>query len=454
VPAAHKAARTSPLVREFTNSPWTGGDEVAAVVAGYVEDDLFGFEASLVLKAISDRQLNAPEPSVFRQWPWLDEVAAGRSRRSVIPPPEPANAYAVPIFAAIDRLAKPENDRHRQLLAIQLTRVALAMPHRNQDELVARVMVLPQPLKAKRELAAAMALDGQILDSKLILQAIDDWLDEAKKNEWQSRQNTWEIERWLELLPFTDRPESVLDGLTKVKAFYGSQWAQRWERVLCAVAAVPGPQGEMLLAALAKSHKDIANGFEWMRSILARNNIEASLLYVDLYMDGTLARGPHATDASHAARVLAEYVEKFPMLKAELKKRYEAASTETDRAIFEHLFGEIGESDDLIAMVKKYAANGRQYDGLMSEAVRSVTIRHEPVNEGANNFYIHPASVGLIRKQLFDMRGGTGQEAALASRCLVEIDELRDEYGIAGNDPRHPDVMSGIPWPTEAGKQG
>jgi hypothetical protein len=41
-------------------------------------------------------------------------------------------------------------------------------------------------------------------------------------------------------------------------------------------------------------------------------------------------------------------------------------------------------------------------------------------------------------------------EAALAKRCLIAIDQLRDEHGIAEDDTRHPDVMSGRPWPLEA----
>ena len=81
---------------------------------------------------------------------------------------------------------------------------------------------------------------------------MDEWLQEATKDEWHKKQNTWEIEPWLELLPFTSHPEAVMEGLTKVKAFYGTGWAKRWERVLTAVAAVPGPEGDALLAALAR----------------------------------------------------------------------------------------------------------------------------------------------------------------------------------------------------------
>ena len=139
-----------------------GGDEAAAVAAEYLEDRVFGLDAALILKAISDKQLNLPEPSFHRQWPWFDEVGTARANRAGSSKREPANALAAPIFAAIDRLAKPETEKEGQLLAIQLARTALAMPHSDQDALIARVMALPQPLKAKRGLLAAIALDGQM----------------------------------------------------------------------------------------------------------------------------------------------------------------------------------------------------------------------------------------------------------------------------------------------------
>jgi hypothetical protein len=413
---------------------------------------VFGVDASLILKAISDKQLNLAEPSFYRQWPQLDEVAAARAARAVSPKQKPTNALAVPIFAAIDRLAKPETDKEGQLLAIQLAGIALAMPHSDQDALIARVMALPQPLKSKRELLAAIVLDGQVLDVNTVMQGVDEWLEGAAKDAWHKGQNTWEIEPWLELLPFTTRPEAVIEGLTKVKAFYDREYPQRWERVLTATAGVPGAEGDALLAGLARTHKDIAGDFEWMKAILDRDSASAVLLYVDLFIEGVFGQGPNTADSWHVGRKLAAYAQKFPQIKAELKKRYEAVGTGRARAMLEHFFGEVGGEDELIAMVKKYAASGQTYDGCMAWVVRAVALREVPVSEGSNSFYIHPASVAQVRKFLFSLLLGIPQEAALAKSCLIEIDVLRDEHGIAANDARHPDVLSEIPWPPEAGQ--
>jgi len=272
------------------------------------------------------------------------------------------------------------------------------------------------------------------------------------KHQWQKRQDTWEIEPWLELLPFSKRPEAVFDGLTKVKAFYGSGWAKQWERVLQAVAAVPGREGEALLAKLARAHRDIAHDHTWMRVILDRGSPEAVLLYVDLFMEGVLgrSRGRDGADAWHVGRQLAGYAQKFSELKPELEKRYATADSGPGRTMLEYFFGEAGTEDDLLAMIKKYAANGQGYDGRMDSAVRAVALLEIPVAEGSNAYNIYPAPVSSLRKVLFELLSGSAQEAALAKACLVAIDGLRDEYGIAATDPRHPDIMSKRPWPPEA----
>jgi hypothetical protein len=82
-----------------------GGNEVAAVAAGYLEDRVFGSDASLILKAISDKQLNLPEPNFFRQWPQFNNVVTARADRALARGKVPANAFAAPLFAAIDHLA-------------------------------------------------------------------------------------------------------------------------------------------------------------------------------------------------------------------------------------------------------------------------------------------------------------------------------------------------------------
>jgi hypothetical protein len=86
----------------------------------------------------------------------------------------------------------------------------------------------------------------------------------------------------------------------------------------------------------------------------------------------------------------------------------------------------------------------------MGAAVYAVTIDQVPIAEGSYTYNLHPKSVKDVRHALFGKLADELPKAALAKRCLKAIDKLRDEHGIAANDPRHPDVSSGKPWPEEA----
>jgi len=429
-----------------------GGEEAAAVAAGYLEDRVFGVDAALVLKAISDKQLNVPEESPFRQWPLFDEVADAREKRAASVQEAPATTLAVPIFAAIDRLTNPDADRESQLLAGELAPIALTMPHLDQDKLIARVMTLPQPLKSRRKLLAALALDGQVLERDAVVRGVDEWLQEAQNNPWHNRQSTWEIESWLELLPYTNQPDALIEELARVKAFYGSAYRKRFERVLTAVAAVPGPEGETLIVALARAHSEIADGYQWMQTFLGRKTASAVSLYIELFIEGVFGQGRQSVSTWHAARELTTYLQRFPNIEENLRRRYETDANGTLRALFEQLVGEIGGEQNFVAMFRKYAATGQRYDNSMAQAIRAVTLQHELVSEGSNSYHVQPAHVGQLRRHLFGMLQEFRQEASLARSCLNAIDTLRDEYGTAANDTRHPDVQSDIPWPEEAGQ--
>jgi hypothetical protein len=58
--------------------------------------------------------------------------------------------------------------------------------------------------------------------------------------------------------------------------------------------------------------------------------------------------------------------------------------------------------------------------------------------------------LAALRKQLFGLLAANDGQSKLAERCLIAIEELRDEHGRIDDEPRHPDIDSGRPWPKEA----
>jgi len=81
----------------------------------------------------------------------------------------------------------------------------------------------------------------------------------------------------------------------------------------------------------------------------------------------------------------------------------------------------------------------------IQRAVQDAAVDHRPV--GGNTYYLVPASVNEIRRRLFDLvvSDSTRRRSALA--LLGQIEESRLEYGRPSDEPRHPDIESGVPWP-------
>jgi hypothetical protein len=101
-----------------------GGDEVAAVVAAYLEDPPFSVEAALVLMALANKSSTMPaQPS--RPFPVFANVAAARTGRTSQAAPRAPSRSETAIFDAIDHLGRADKDRESQLLAIRLGGIAL-----------------------------------------------------------------------------------------------------------------------------------------------------------------------------------------------------------------------------------------------------------------------------------------------------------------------------------------
>jgi hypothetical protein len=93
----------------------------------------------------------------------------------------------------------------------------------------------------------------------------------------------------------------------------------------------------------------------------------------------------------------------------------------------------------------------REVTGQSHHALREAALDKRPTPGWTGAFDLHPVPLTALRRELFGMLEGAPHEAALAAACLTAIDELRDEYGSAESEPRHPDVETGRPWPLAAG---
>ena len=245
------------------------------------------------------------------------------------------------------------------------------------------------------------------------------------------------------LLPFTDRPLATLDALNIIPAEHQKPWDLG--KLLSALGYSPGTDAEDILSEMARRDPAFMEGYHWQRAMLRRGT------------DSCLKTLELSCNAENSAKIvisheLAESAEKNPDFRTELMRRYEDESYIFCHSVIEEILAKNPDTCVVLAMVKSYASRKKKFDGLLGNAIRGVALKEFKVSYSRSVFEIHSSAVPDLRRQLFGMLGGDSERTGLAEACLTMIDRLRDEYGVAKSEPRHPDIESGRPWPLVAGK--
>jgi hypothetical protein len=245
------------------------GEVAAPILIGYLEDEQFGVDAAWALKAIFERKYGVEKtPFVFRSWPHLKEAALRRKQG----PLEGDTVYADAIFAAVERLMAPNSTPEQHALAIAIARVAIALPHRGKEDVIARVIALPRPVRTKCELIASLVMAGQTLKADLALAAISEWIEDAKQNPWRFDQGMWEVIGWLELLPFSDRPAAVLEGVQMVSNVLPRHQRVEMDRIVVSAGAAPDVS-EVQLVEMRRRFPGLARQQEWAPGVCRSRHV-------------------------------------------------------------------------------------------------------------------------------------------------------------------------------------
>jgi hypothetical protein len=419
------------------------GEQVAKLMEGYLLDREFGIEATGILKGIWDRQ-QPPKEKAFASWHDFSEVKARRREReegTIQPCPLSAS-----IFATIEGLIKPGSDAEAQPHALQLARVAFSMPYRHKAELIASLLALPRPMAEKLPLLTVLVQAGEIVDANVALDGLKELLEAAKKDRWRLDENRGELESWLELLTFSNRPEATLEALELLEAQFRTPW--RLRRVLEALRDAPDSQSERILAELARRDPRFFAEYEWANALLKRGTLSAVLMLIDVVREGKRLPG-HAFDVWSFSEKLAPFFRADSEARLELLRQYEAEGDGPAKNLLEAVVAKLGDPAALMTIIRSYSARRKPFDGSLRFAIEGVAVGQRPAPGWANAYEEFSVEMPQLRKQLFAMLE-IQSEQALASACLTTIDELRDQHGRTDAEPRHPDIDSNRPWPAEA----
>jgi hypothetical protein len=114
----------------------------------------------------------------------------------------------------------------------------------------------------------------------------------------------------------------------------------------------------------------------------------------------------------------------------------------------EYAVAEVPDEAGFFLLIGSHVLDGRAFDGVLGSAIEHLVVEQRPSSEWVGAYEQISMPAPSLRKRLFGMaRASALDKARVATSCLSYIDDLRDKYGIASGEPRHPDIESGEPWP-------
>lgn len=429
----------SPMMHEYQRAFLAiDTPETAALMRDYLADLHFGELAASVL---ASQWIAANEPPPEKQFLWgvdFSRVVEKRTARAANPSITSAEAAA--IFAAIEPLiadgATDDQKKHAAVLGI----VAVRLPHGQRDETVEKLITLT-PRRGRSKFLLNLILSGAVIDSRFVADGIAEILEAAKEHPWILTQSDgYELREWLRLLPFTNRPAVALEVVR------GLPDAQRQPRLLedlvGGLAETPSEGCEEVLFKLAEEDPHFYQNHRWRTAVLKLGTASAARRIIDLIVNGAIV-GKEPGDW-HLSRELGVLIAKFPEVRSYVYGLLKEGVTSRPLAILAQSISESADTEALLLLVD--IENKQKRSMLMRPTIESVVTEHVPLENWSNAYDVVPMPAIEARQKLLAMTTDGGPTDA-AARCLREIDNIRDEYGVPVSEPRHPDLMSGKPWP-------
>jgi hypothetical protein len=423
-----------------------GGSEVEELMREYLADAGFcgfGVSAAWVLKDLWDREQSAPKDKTLPMRSEFVDVNAQREKRKKGGIESSLQADA--ILSVVSSLAKGDAGEEAHRHAIALASVAFLMPCVGKEALIESLLKLPRPWAWKQGLLKVLVVAGETISADMIIAGINELLEEAKTKRWLLDENSGQLDGWLVLLPFSDRPKALHDVISLLDPPLREPW--RLRRVLSALGHAPSPQAEEILAELAQRDPRFLGEFEWLNALENRETLEAARILLNIIRTGAFG-GRGQRDAWSLSRKLASSVQSHPAVRQELYQQYPALPFGPNKEIIARAIAECPDIDGIMLLVRDYAAQKRNFhQTVLYVALRNSLTGQRPSSHLRGMQEIFGIPSPELRKKVFALIPEGGSVSELAVDCLNAIDDIREHYGEAESEPRHPDITAGRPWP-------
>jgi hypothetical protein len=347
------------------------------------------------------------------------------------------------IFGVVRTLGDAAKSDAEQQHALALAVTGLALPHGAKRREIDALLALPQPIARKHQLLVAAARAGEVIPVALLMEGLQDLLTAAQTQTWRLEENRGELMGWIDLFPFSDDPEKVLDALALLPEPRRRPHALR--QLLETLPQSPPNSALPVLERLAADNPALLQEFEWINALIKVDTEAAALIVLDRLCEGRIP----VRDGFRLSGALTGWAHKYPVVRAAMIALYRALPAGNIRQVLEMAMDELTDEEVFMALFDGHVDTADPFYGL-ARPIRKLAIGRKPSGEWAGAFEEFGVPLTALRSRLFAMLPANDGRARLAEQCLIAIEEHRDDRGRVSNEPRHPDIATGRAWPPEA----
>lgn len=433
---------------QYTNAFSAIGDEqVVELMKSYLPDIDFGCSAAYVLKDIWDRKYKFPKGTRFIPWPDFSEVKSRRIERQSGTNKAISSPFEESIFSIVAKFLDPSLDKKFHNHALKIAMVGFSMPYSNKTKIITELLNLLQTLDTKLDFFRTLIIAGEIISADLLLPNIKYILEKEKQRLLYNQSDI--LEAWLELLPFSDRPCTLLEALKLLNPNLKNP--SQLHRVLLALGYAPINDAEDILHQLVILDHRFLDNYEWFNAVERQNIVSSTHSLLNLICDTAFAKVINDIDTSSLVHHLGNAMRTDSNFRHLVYKKYEQMPSEPVAQILGHVISDNADINGILALFRSYSSHKKTFDHNFYSAIKHIVIREIPSTTNPRAFNRVSMPAPELRKAFFTMIKNKNPNAKSAQTCLTFIDKLRDEYGPAMSEARHPDIGSCLPWPLEAG---
>ena len=290
---------------------------------------------------------------------------------------------------------------------------------------------------------SALVQIGEVVHADMVLAGLKELLDDSGNDIWQLNQNSvWKPGLWLEMLPFSDRPYSLLEALEMIGQANVIPWQLR--DTLRSLGHAPDNVAEDILFELAERMPELYEEQDWCIAVFNRKTSSASIKFCEIAVSNPDIVHNHGSYFCETK--LVDFIKEEPAFRSKLLCFYNDEKYNLNESFIEQTLAKVADVKTILTMINRYVKQRRSFDSNLETAIESIVLekRSSPDWEGA--FEIHGVEATDLRNKLFNLTYSDNPAAHLAAICLNRIDELRDEHGCLDMEPRHPNIETGLPW--------